>query len=112
MWVGIFFCRAAVRRPARVPDAIRAFDRRFGNGFFQVTQLARSAADFQLAVLGNYSDAGGVITAIFEFPQALDNDRNDFFRSDITDNAAHARGSYRYFKINMRENAQTKSTRT
>src|ERR1700686_4584514 len=108
MWVGIFFCRAAVPRPARVPDAIRAFDGRFGNGFFQVTQLACSAADFQLAVLGNYGYTGGVITAIFEFPQALDNHRNDLFRSDITNNAAHARGSYRYFKVNMREKCQTK----
>src|ERR1700692_1101288 len=109
MWVSIFFRRPSVRRPACVPNAVGTFDRGFGDGFFQVPKLACGATDFQLAVLGDYRDAGGVIAAVFEFPQPLDDYRNNFFRPDITDNAAHERGSYLYFKVNMRKKCQTKS---
>src|ERR1700692_1622920 len=91
MWVSIFFRRPPVRGPARVPNAIGTFNRGFGDGFFQVAEVAGGAADFQLAVLGDYHASGRIVAALFQFPQALDDDRNDFFRPDITDNAAHER---------------------
>src|ERR1700722_3541466 len=109
MWVSIFFRRPSVRRPACVPNAVGTFDRGFGNGFFQVPELAGGPTDLQLAVLGDYRDAGRVVAAVFQFPQALDDNRNNFLRPDITDNAAHERGSYLYFKVNMREKCQRKS---
>ena len=52
MRMGIFFGGAAVRGPARVADAVGAFERRLGDDFFEIAKLARSAADFQLAVSG------------------------------------------------------------
>src|ERR1700693_6317627 len=109
MWVSIFFGRPSVRRPACMPNAVGTFDRGFGDGFFQVAELACGATDLQLAVLGDHGYAGRVVAAVFQFPQALDDDRNNFFRPDITDNAAHERGSYLYFKVNMRKKCQTKS---
>ena len=49
--VRIFFGGAAVRGPAGVADSVGAFNGRFLNDFFQVAQLTRGAADFQLSCL-------------------------------------------------------------
>ena len=89
--MGVFFGRPSVRGPAGVADAVGAFDRRLLQDLFEIAQFARRAANLQLAFLGDDGDAGGVIAAVFEFAQALDDDGNNFFRSDIADNSAHAR---------------------
>ena len=75
MRVRVFFGGAAVRGPARVADAVDAFERRDADGFFEVVQLAGSAANFQLAVVLHHGDAGGVIAAIFEAVQPVQNQR-------------------------------------
>ena len=90
--VRVFFGGAAVRGPAGVADAVGAFDGRFLNDFFEVAELSRGAADLELAVLGDDRDARGIIAAVFEFSQALDDDRHYLLRSDVADNSAHAAG--------------------
>ena len=37
----------------------------------------------------DHGDAGGVIAAIFEAPQAIQDQGNNFLRADVTDNSAH-----------------------
>ena len=37
----------------------------------------------------HHGDAGGIIAAIFEALQAVENQGHDGFRADVTDNSAH-----------------------
>ena len=50
MRVRVFFGGAAVRGPARVADAVDAFEWALADRFFQIAQLAGGAADIELAV--------------------------------------------------------------
>ena len=85
----VFFRGAPVRGPARVADAVGAVDRRLPDHFFEIAQLARSAADLHFAVRSDHGDAGGVIAAIFQAPQAVENQGHHFLRPDVADNSAH-----------------------
>ena len=86
--VGVAFGGAPMGGPAGVADAGLA---RQGLGLedrFQFAQLAWGAPAFQHAVdLGGHP--GGVIAAIFEPAQAVDQTRRHLSRPDNTDNAAH-----------------------
>ena len=64
----------------------------FCEDLFEVAQLAGRAANLELAFLGDDRDARGVVAAIFEFAQPLDDDGDDLFRADVADNSAHAAG--------------------
>jgi hypothetical protein len=58
---------------------------------FQVSQLARSAAHLESRAGGAaHGDARRVVATVFQPPQPFNNDRNYLFRTDITDNSAHA----------------------
>jgi len=52
-------------------------------------QFPWRATDFQLAVFLHHGDAGGIIAAIFEAFQAVENQGHDGFGADVTDNSAH-----------------------
>src|SRR6266853_3739329 len=88
--VRVFFGRAPMRRPAGVPNPISSVDWRFLDDLFQVAQLAGRAANFQFARCVHHRDTGGVISAVFQFAQPFDNDRNNFFGPDVAHNSAHA----------------------
>src|SRR5712692_8194972 len=75
--------------PARVPDSVGALDGRLAHSFFQVVQLARSAADFDIPVRANHRHTGGVITAVFQAPQAVEDKRNHLLGADVANNSAH-----------------------
>ena len=75
--MGVFLGGAAVRGPARVADAVDAVERRDADRFFEIAQLARGAADFELAVVADDGDAGRIVAAIFEAAQAIQNQRHD-----------------------------------
>jgi hypothetical protein len=76
--------------PAGVADAVGAFERVFAQDLFEMHELAGSAADLENWAGGAADgDAGRVIAAVFEPAKALDDDRNDFFRTDVSDDAAH-----------------------
>jgi hypothetical protein len=70
-------------------DAVGAVDRRFLDYFLEVVQLSRSAADVHLAVLSDNGYPCRIITAIFQTPQSVEDERNDFFGADISDDSAH-----------------------
>ncbi len=78
----------AVSSPAGVSDADIALDRRLRQRRGQVAQLADIAADGDAAVLDD-CDAGGIIAAIFQTPQAIQNHLRGVVRADVTDDATH-----------------------
>ena len=87
--VRVFFGGAAVRGPARVPDAVEAVERSDANGFFKISQFARGAPNFELAVVAHDGDARRIVAAVFEALQAVEDQRDDAFRSDVSDDSAH-----------------------
>ncbi len=90
MGMSILFGWPPMGGPARVPDAVRALQRMLPDHFFQVAQLSRRAAQFKPVPGGSYGDTGRVISAVFQPPQAFQDDRDDIFRADISYDSAHS----------------------
>ena len=72
----VLFGRAAVRGPAGVPDAVVAVERLGGDDIFEPRQLAGAPPQLDRAVAHD-RDAGRVVAAILEPPQAVDEDGQD-----------------------------------
>ena len=87
--MGVLLGRPAVRRPARVADAVVAGDRIERDDVLEVRQLAGAAAQVDRAV-AHHRHARRVVAAIFEPPQPLDQDRDDVLGSDVSDDPAHS----------------------
>ena len=71
VWVRIFLRRPAMCGPARVAQAVDAINGVVANGLLKIRQLARSAADFHLAVFADHSDARRIVSAIFQAAKAV-----------------------------------------
>ena len=87
--MGVLLVRHAVRRPARVGDAEVAGSRMRGQGVRELRHLAHGAQARDRGAAVQDGDAGRVIAAVFEAPQALDQDRDDVPVSNRSDDAAH-----------------------
>ena len=81
--------RAAMRRPSRVGDPGMTCRRVAVEVIGQVGQLAGLLLDEELAGAGQHGDAGRVVAAVLEAPQALEQDRGGITRPDVPDDAAH-----------------------
>ena len=81
--------RPAVGRPAGVADADGARQRLAGEPRFEIAQLALGAPARQLAVLER-GDAGGIVAAVFEALERIDQLRRDRLTAENSDNPAHA----------------------
>jgi hypothetical protein len=79
----------AVCGPAGVADAIRTVEWITANYFFQVLQLAGGAANLQPMSVACDRDARGIITAVFEALETVQNDVGDLFTSYVTYDATH-----------------------
>src|SRR5438874_2163653 len=90
MRMGIFLGGAAMGGPAGVANAVGAVERLEANDLFQIAQLAFGAADLEAITISAHGNAGRVIAAIFEAPQAIQDDRNDPLLTYISHNSAHA----------------------
>src|SRR5205814_2100490 len=88
MRMGVLLGRTSVRRPAGVADAVITGDRIGADNLFQVRQFAGAAAQIDRAV-ADHGDSRRVVAAIFEPPQAVDENRHDVLRSDVADNSTH-----------------------
>ena len=86
--VRVLLGRPAVRRPARVADAVVAGERVGADDLLEVRQLAGAAAQVDRAVADD-RDAGRVVAAVLEPPQPVDEDGHDVLRSDVADDSAH-----------------------
>ena len=89
--VGVALGRLAVRRPARVGDAVAAAERLARQLLDQAVELAFGAPGLETAVL-DHRDAGRVVAAVLEAPQSVDEQRNDLAGSDVADDSAHGPG--------------------
>ncbi len=88
VWMCVFFRRASVRRPACVPDAVIAVERVDRERIFEARKLAGATPQLDRAV-ANHGDAGRVVAAVLEAPQAVDEDRENLLAADIADDSAH-----------------------
>ena len=80
--------RSAVGRPAGMADADRAEQRLALEPLLEIPELALGTPSGQMAVLER-GDARGIIAAIFEPPQRIDQPRRDRLQSQDSDNSAH-----------------------
>jgi hypothetical protein len=71
-----------------VAEAIQAGERSSLNRVLEVDQLPGAASHFDGPVLYD-GDARGVIPAIFETAQTVEQHGHDRFRSDVTNDSAH-----------------------
>jgi hypothetical protein len=76
--------------PAGVSDAEGSLEGVLAQDFLEVGELAWGAANFKRGA-GRTADgdAGRIVATVFETPQPLDDDRNDFLFANVPDNSAH-----------------------
>src|SRR6201999_33652 len=102
MRMRVFFRRAAVRGPARMPDSVGAFHGLETDPLFQIAQLAFRATKLQRAIAiaaifsassfihaSVHSNAGRVISTILKLAQPLNNYRNHALFTYITNDSTH-----------------------
>jgi len=75
-----------MRGPARVADAVRAVDGGLPDYFLRC-EVFPVHAGFPLCRRADYGDSCGIIAAIFQPPQAVEDERNDFLGADISDDS-------------------------
>src|SRR4030095_8181237 len=80
--------RRAVSRPARVSEAERARQRALTEHALEHLEPAGRAPDVQRAVVED-RDARGVVAAILESPQPLDDDADRTLVPDVADDSTH-----------------------
>ena len=88
--MGIEVVGPAVGRPARVGEADRGVGRPVGDRRLQVGELAGPLLDEEIAGVVDERDAGRVVAAVLEPPQAFDEDRARLPGTGVTNDAAHA----------------------
>ncbi len=94
--MGVRFAGTAVRRPARVADAGVPRERALLQRRFEVRELADGAHDLdaRLARAARVArverEAGGVVTAVLEAPQPLDENGRALFFANVANDSAHA----------------------
>jgi hypothetical protein len=72
-----------------VADPIRAVERMKPNTLFQIAKLTFRPPQLQMMLLVSDGDTRGVIPAVLEFPEAVDDQRHDLFIPYVTNNSAH-----------------------
>ena len=92
--VGVLVGGTAVGRPARVADPERSRHGLAREDLLEVLELARAAADVEVAVAHD-GDPGRVVAAVLELSEALDEDLRHGLGADVSDDAAHVRDPFR-----------------
>ena len=87
--MGVEVVRPAVGRPARVGQPDRRVRRPVGDRGLEVGQLAGLLLDEQVAGLVDEGDPGGVVAAVLEPLEALDQDRARLPGAGVADDSAH-----------------------
>src|SRR5689334_18348759 len=90
MRVRILFRGTPVGRPARVADSVSAVEGTEPNRFFEVAQFSFRASNLEIVIFIYDGDAGGVVAAILEFAQPVDDERDDLYVANVTHNSTHA----------------------
>jgi hypothetical protein len=90
MGMRILLSRAAMSGPTSVSNAIGPIKRLKPNDLFQIAQLTFRPPYLQAFAISANRDPGGIIAAILQSPQTLNDDGNNFFLSNVANNSAHA----------------------
>ena len=90
MGVGVLFSGAAVGGTAGVADAVGAVEGMVAEDMLEVDELAGGAADLK-GFMGGAADCDAcrIVAAILETAQALNDDGNYWFWTDIAYDSAH-----------------------
>ena len=89
MRVGVFFSGTTVSCPAGVAYAVSSVERLKPDDFFQVAKFALCPANLQAFTVATDCDSGRIVAAIFQAPEAIQNDGNDPLLSDVSHNSTH-----------------------
>jgi hypothetical protein len=103
MRMSVFFGGTSVGGPAGVADAISAFERFGADHVFKIAQLAFCPPDLKAVTVTADGNAGGVVPAIFELAQTLNDDGNYLLFSDIADDATHRVLSWTDYRARKRD---------
>ena len=76
-------------RGPKLADTEGAGDGAGGEGGLEVAELAGSATEFEALGTAGDSDAGGIVAAVLQAAQALDDDGHGGIRTDVADDSAH-----------------------
>jgi hypothetical protein len=87
--MSIALARYSVRGPARVRNAGATLDRQFDQGLLERAHLADRTQALQMPVGVEHGYAGGIVTAVFEPLEALDQYRHDVAIGDPRDYSTH-----------------------
>src|SRR5260370_1842768 len=91
MRMRVLFRRTTVRGPTGVADSVSPIQRLQPNNFFQVAQFTLGLPNLQTVAIAAYRNPRGVIPAVFQTPQTLDNDRDNPLLADVSHDSAHCR---------------------
>src|SRR5207245_6028282 len=86
--VGVLLRGPAVRLPAGVADAEGPLDLLEAQALLEIAQLAGAAHHLDGAAVDD-RDAGGVVAAVLEAAEAVEEDAADLLRTDVADDSAH-----------------------
>jgi len=87
--MGVEVARSTVRGPAGVAEPDSRAGRAAGEGVRQNGDLAGPLLHEQVAVLGHEGDAGGVVAAILQTAETVQQDGSGIARPGVSDNSAH-----------------------
>src|ERR1051325_5334682 len=89
MRVCVLFGGAPVCGPTRVTDAVSAVKRTQADGLFEIAQFSFGAPDLEFVTFVDDRDARGVIAAIFELSQPINDERHYLFVAYVTNDSTH-----------------------
>ena len=92
--VGVAVVGRAVGCPPSVPDAGRPVDRAVAELLLEILDPPGLLGDLQRAVAVDDGDTRGVVAAVFEQPQAVEDDLQRVAGSDVADDSAHGNRGY------------------
>uniref|UniRef100_E6QK49 Uncharacterized protein n=1 Tax=mine drainage metagenome TaxID=410659 RepID=E6QK49_9ZZZZ len=88
--MGVLFGGSSVSGPSGMSDAVGASERMEAEHLFDVAQFAGGASNGEFFFAGAADgNASGIIAAIFETAQPLDDDGDDLTGANVTDDSAH-----------------------
>ena len=88
MRMSVLVGHAAMSSPARMTDTEMAVRRICRDDLGQIGDASDGLSHFDASAVER-GDACGIVAAIFETPQAIEQDRNCLCPADVTNNAAH-----------------------
>src|SRR5690606_2655783 len=87
--MGVALRRRPVGGPAGVAEAMAAGERLLFEQIAQAVELAFGLDGGELAVLADHHHSGGVVAAIFEALEAIDEQRHDLAIADVSNDSTH-----------------------